>query len=71
MKKEYDFSNAVRGKFYKKGARLRLPIYLGARLQNQVEVLASRTGRDISDVVNHIVDNEMRLIHELGSQKGT
>ena len=50
---------------------MRLPIYLGARLQSQVEVVATRTGRDISDVVYHIVENEMRLIHELGSQKET
>jgi hypothetical protein len=26
MKLEYDFSHAVRGKFYRKGAELRLPI---------------------------------------------
>ncbi len=30
MKREYDFSKAVRGKFYRKGAELRLPIYLDA-----------------------------------------
>ena len=32
MKREYDFSKAVRGKFYRKGAELRLPIYLDAKL---------------------------------------
>ena len=71
MKKQYDFSTAERGRFYRKGARLRLPIYLNATLQNQVESLATRTGRDIGDVVNHIVENEMRLIDELGSHKKT
>ena len=35
MKKEYDFSKAERGKFYRKNAEVRLPIYLGARLQKQ------------------------------------
>ena len=71
MKKEYDFSKAERGKFHRKGARLRLPVYLGPKLQNQVETIANRTGRDIGEVVNHIVKNEMRLIHELGSHKET
>jgi len=71
MKKEYDFSKAERGRFYRKHAKVRLPIYLGARLQEQVESLASRTGRDMGEVVNHIVETEMRLIGELDPQKET
>ncbi len=35
MKREYDFSHAARGKFYRKGAELRLPIYLDTKLQRQ------------------------------------
>ena len=69
MKKEYDFSKAERGKFYKKGAKLRLPIYLDAKVRNRVEDLANRTGRDVGDLVNRIVDKEVRLIDELDSQK--
>lgn len=71
MKKEYDFSKAERGKFYRKNAEVRLPIYLEARLQKQVEGLASRTGRDMGEVVNQIVETEMRLIGDLESQKET
>ena len=71
MKKEYDFSKAERGKFHRQGATLRLPIYLSAKLQTQVESLAGRTGRDVEDVVNHIVENEMRLINELESRNQT
>ena len=32
MKRKYDFSKAERGKFYRKGTELRLPIYLDAKL---------------------------------------
>jgi hypothetical protein len=71
MKKEYDFSNAERGKFYRKNAEVRLPIYLGSRLQKQVESLASRTGRDMGEVVNQIVETEMRLLGDLEPQKET
>ena len=71
MKKEYDFSRAERGKFYRKGATLRLPIYLDAKLQNQVEDLANRKGRDVGDVVNRIVEKGVRLIDELESHKET
>ena len=62
MKKEYDFSKSERGLFYKKGATLRLPIYLDATVQDEVEKLASRSGRDIRDVVNGIVHKELRLL---------
>ena len=69
MKKEYDFSKAERGRFYKKGATLRLPIYLDARVQDDVEDLAIRTGRNVRDVVNRIVQKEVRLIEELKPRK--
>src|SRR5207244_3160705 len=71
MKKEYDFPKAERGRFYRKGAKLRLPIYLDAKLQNQVEDLANLTGRGVGDVVNRIVEKEVRLIDELDSHKET
>jgi cytidylate kinase len=69
MKKEYDFSKAERGRFFKKGTTLRLPIYLDANVQHEVENLASRTGRNVRDVVNRIVQKEVRLIEELKSSK--
>ena len=71
MKKEYDFSKAERGRFYRKNAELRLPIYLGSRLQKRVETLATRTGRDLGEVVNQIVETEIGLIDDLESQKET
>ena len=65
MKREYDFSKAERGKLYRKGAKLRLPIYLDVKLQNQVERLAQNKGKDIGDIVNHLVRKEVELLDEL------
>ena len=42
MKPEYDFSRAERGKFYRKGAEIRLPIYLDAKLQHRLEQVAKK-----------------------------
>jgi len=64
MKREYDFSKAVRGKFYRKGAELRLPIYLDAKLQEQVERLAEKNGRDVGEMVNQFVRKEVEVIEE-------
>ncbi len=61
MKREYDFSKGVRGKFYQKGAQLRLPIYLDARLQRQLERLARKKGKDIGEIVNQLVKKEVQF----------
>ena len=37
MKRHYDFSEAERGKIYRKGAHVRLPIYLDGQLQKRFE----------------------------------
>jgi predicted DNA-binding protein len=64
MKREYDFSKAERGKFFKEGAELRLPIYLETKLQHQLERLSQKTGKDVGDMVNELVKKEVELIQE-------
>jgi len=64
MKREYDFSKGVRGRFYRKGAELRLPIYLDAKLQTQLERLAQKKGKDVGEVVKQLVQREVELIEE-------
>ena len=65
MKRGYDFSKAERGKFYRKGAELRLPIYLDAKLQSQLERIAQKKGKELSEVVNQLVRKEVELLEEL------
>ena len=64
MRREYDFSKGVRGKFYRKGAVLRLPIYLDAKLQEQLERLAQKKGKDVGEMVNQLVRKEVEVIEE-------
>jgi len=65
MKKEYDFSKGVRGKFYRKGAELRLPIYLDAKLQGRLEKLAKKNGKNVGEMVNQLVQKEVEIIEKL------
>jgi len=65
MKREYDFSKAVRGRFYRKNAGLRLPIYLDAKVQDQVQRLARKNGKAIDAIVNQMVPKEMDLLEDL------
>lgn len=65
MKREYDFSKGVRGKFFRKNSELRLPIYLDAKVQAQLERLARKNGKEVGEIVNQLVQKEMELIEKL------
>jgi hypothetical protein len=65
MKREYDFSKAVRGKFYRKGADLRLPIYLEPKLQSKLERLARKKGKDVGEMVNQLLKKDVDFLEEL------
>jgi len=65
MTREYAFSKAEREKFYRKGTELRLLIYLDVKLQSQLERIAQRTGRELSDMVNQLVKKKVDLLEEL------
>jgi len=65
MRREYDFSKAVRGKFYKKHAQLRMPVYLDAALQKKLAGIADKKGKAISDLVNEVLKRDVELIEEL------
>jgi ribbon-helix-helix CopG family protein len=65
MKREYDFSKAIRGKFYRKGAKLRLPIYLDPKLQKKLERLARKKGKDVGEMVNQLLRKDVDFLEEL------
>jgi hypothetical protein len=62
MKKEYDFSKGVRGKFYRTNASLKLPIYLDADVAKFVQEFAKRKRVDTQTVVNKLLRNNKDLI---------
>ena len=65
MKPHYDFSKAERGKFCRKEARIRLPIYLDGELQKRLERIAEKKGRDVGDVVSDLLIKDVELLEEL------
>lgn len=65
MRRAYDFSKAVRGKFYRKGAELRLPIYLDPKLQSKLERIARRKGKDVSEIVNQWLRKDVECFEDL------
>jgi hypothetical protein len=65
MKREYDFSRGVRGKFYRAKVKFKLPVYLDADVQEFVTAIAKRKKTDASEIVNRLLKNDMRLAREL------
>ncbi len=63
MKKEYDFSKAVQGQFYKKGVKLHLPIYLNLKLQNRLKKLAQSKKEPVVDLVSRLIRKELHVGH--------
>ena len=62
MKKEYDFSNGERGKFYDKNAIFNLPIYLEPEIESFIAKLAKEQKKNISEIVNALLFKDKELI---------
>ena len=59
MKTEYDFTRGVRGKFYRPGAKLHLPVYLDEQLQNDLSAAAERKRTSSNELVNDLLNKEL------------
>jgi len=62
MKKEYDFSKGVRGKFYNADAEFNLPIYLEPEIAEFVQKLATEKKVDQSQIVNMLLRKDKEII---------
>jgi len=62
MKKEYDFSNGERGKFYHKNAKFNLPIYLEPEIESFIATLAKEQKKNINEVVNALLFKDKELM---------
>ena len=61
MKREYDFSKGVRGKFFRQRMKLNLPVYLDEEVLLFVQDIASKRKADASTVVNQLLRSNMEL----------
>ena len=62
MKKEYDFSKGVRGKFHNPDGEFDLPIYLDREISEFVERLSVESNVDRNQIVNKLLRKDMELI---------
>jgi len=62
MKKEYDFSQGERGRFYHPDLELKFPIYLETDLAEFLQELSERKGTDIEKIVNDWLRKDIHLV---------
>jgi hypothetical protein len=61
MKPEDDFSKRERGKFYRPDAKMRLPIYLDADVQDYLSQRAAQKGIPLGEMVNGLLKQEIQI----------
>jgi hypothetical protein len=62
MKKEYDFSQGERGKFFREDVKLNVPIYLEKDVADFVEKLAKKKKVDSQTIVNTMLRSNKDII---------
>jgi len=61
MKREYDFSNGERGRFFRENA-LNLPVYLNEGVRRYLQERAESKGVDVGRLVNEMLRQDIKLI---------
>ena len=62
MKKEYDFSKAERGKFYRPDAVFEFPVYLDSDVEAYLRQLAEEKEIDVQQLVNEWLRAKITLV---------
>jgi len=57
-----DFSLGTRGKFFKPGATMNLPVYLDAQVQAYLTARAQARGIEVEQLVNELLKKAIELI---------
>ncbi len=62
MPAEIDFSKGTRGKFFRAGARISLPVYLEAEVQDYLAKRAKACGIEVAELVNELLKKDIECM---------
>ncbi len=66
MKPEYDFQKGVRGKFFRPGASIRVPVYLDPEVLEFLFARAEKKGVEIDEIANELLKREIQILETAG-----
>ena len=61
MKKEYDFTDAEQGRFYRPMEKLEIPIYVDNDIQNVIISVAEKNNKSVSELVTSLLKNDIEI----------
>ena len=62
MRRTYSFKGGQRGKFYRRGAILQLPVYLDDEVLSFLSHRAARKKVPLTDLVNELLKKEIAIL---------
>lgn len=62
MKPEYTFAKAERGKFYRPGAMLQIPVYLEPEVLASLSAKAEEKGVELDRIVNDLLKRDIGIV---------
>jgi len=65
MKKEYDFSKAEQGRFYRPIGELDVPVYLERKVRVALAKTANKERRSVSSLVNRLLRHDIQIAESL------
>ncbi|MEW6200630.1 MAG: hypothetical protein AB1546_01530 [bacterium] len=65
MRREYDFSGAEQGKFYRPVEKLEIPVYLDKEVKEFFVKAASKRNIGLDKIVNIILRKEMEMLKDI------
>lgn len=65
MKKEYDFSKAEQGRFYRPLSELDVPVYLERKVRMALTKTANKEKRSVSSLVNRLLRHDLQIAESL------
>ncbi len=65
MKPEYDFSEGVRGKFFKNAAIIIPPVHLEVEVLQYLQQRATARGMSLNTLVNELLKKDIELIESV------
>jgi hypothetical protein len=65
MNDEYDFSQGLRGKFYRPDTQLNLPVYLDPDVLNYLSIKAKAKGIEVNEIINDLLRKDIALIERM------
>ena len=69
MKKEYDFSKGIKGKFYTEAGKIEIPVYLDKSVKDFYINAAAKKNTSVDTLINSILKKEMELIKTISGNE--